>query len=139
GAVFFQDSRLWRGPVQTGPARAGAGMRPAAAWPRVLEDAGSDGVRLHLLGDVVGLPDRQRDDRQRRVFGGAGGELAAVRHEQVPDVVRLAVAVDHTVLGLLAHAVGAEVVRGRVGRRREDARRADRVVEGRTLLVGMVA
>src|SRR5271165_976983 len=57
----------------------------------------SDGVRLHLVRDIVRLTDRKRHDRQGRVFGAAGGELAAVRDEQVPDVVRLAPLVHHAV------------------------------------------
>ena len=47
----------------------------------------SDLLLPHLVGDIVRLPDGQRHDRQRRVLGAAGGELAAVGDEQVLDVV----------------------------------------------------
>ena len=50
----------------------------------------SDILLPHFVSDVFRLPDRQRHDRQRRVLGAAGGELAAVGDEQVLDVVRLA-------------------------------------------------
>ena len=73
-------------------------------------------------GDVVGLPDGERDDGQRRVLRRAGGELAAVGDEEVRDVVALPAPVDHPVARVLAHPVGAEVVRRRIGRRREGAR-----------------
>ena len=59
----------------------------------------SDVARRHFPGDVVSLPDRQGDDGQRRVFRSPGGELAAVRHEQVRHVMRPPVAVDHAILG----------------------------------------
>ena len=45
----------------------------SAGWFRVL-----DIIFPHLLGNVVGLTDRQGNDRQGRIFTGAGGELAAV-------------------------------------------------------------
>ena len=99
----------------------------------------SDVLRAHLLGDVVGLADGQRHDGQRRVLRAAGRELAAVGDEQVLDVVRLAPFVDHAVARLLAHPVGAEIVRRGIGRRREGTRRADRLIERLARLVGMVA
>src|SRR3954468_8147043 len=37
---------------------------------------------LHPARNVVRLPDRQRDDGQRRIARGAAGELAAVGDEQ---------------------------------------------------------
>lgn len=46
-------------------------------------------IVLADICSVIGLADRQRHDRQGRIFGGARGELAAVRDEQVLDVVRL--------------------------------------------------
>src|SRR6478672_8578411 len=67
-------------------------------------------LALHGARDVVRLPDRQRHDRQRRIAGGAGGELAAVRDEQVLDVVGLAELVRHTIPRLLAHSVGTQIV-----------------------------
>ncbi len=51
----------------------------------------------------------------------------------------LAPFVDDTVLRLLAHAVGAEIVRRGVGRRGEATRRADGCIKRFALLVGMVA
>src|SRR5574341_94944 len=44
--------------------------------------------RLHLLDDVVGRPDGQRADGQRRVLGRARGEHAAVGDEEVLDFMR---------------------------------------------------
>ena len=64
--------------------------RPLQSLPRAVSSV-SDRVRLHLVGDVVGLTDREGHDRQRRVLGPAGRKLTAVRDEQVRDVERLAV------------------------------------------------
>jgi hypothetical protein len=89
---------------------------------------------LHCAGNVVGLPDGQRNDSQRRVARGAGRELAPVRHEQVLDVVRLTVFVDPDVTRLLAHPVGPEVVSARMGRRRERTNCADCIVDRCALL-----
>jgi hypothetical protein len=47
------------------------------------------------------LPDRERHDGQCRVLGAAGRELAAVRGEQIGDIVGLAVLVANAVLRLL--------------------------------------
>src|SRR5690348_3632088 len=77
----------------------------------------SDFVLAHLIGDVVRLADGQGDDGQRGILRGPGGELAAVGDEQVLDVVGLAMLVHHAVAGLLRHAVGAEIVGGRIWRR----------------------
>ena len=101
--------------------------------------SGSDFLALHRAGDVVRLPDRQRDDRQRRIAGRAAGELAAVGDEQVLDVVGLAELVHHAVPRLLAHPVGAEVVRAGIGRRRIGHGGADGLVDRGALLVGVVA
>lgn len=54
----------------------------------------SELVRAHLLGDILGLADRERDDGKRRVAGVVGGELAAIGHEQVVDIVALAPFID---------------------------------------------
>src|SRR5271170_5288181 len=64
-----------------------------ATEPRRIGAAGPPSA-LHLLlaqlvGQVISLADRQRDDRQGRVLGAAGRELTAVGHEEVGDVVRL--------------------------------------------------
>src|ERR1700674_2803307 len=60
-------------------------------------------LALHGGRDVVRLPDGERNDGQRRVAGRAAGELAAVGHEQVLDVVGLAELVHHAIPRLLAH------------------------------------
>jgi hypothetical protein len=51
---------------------------------------GSDRAGRHFAGNVLGLSDRQRHNGQRRIFRRSCGELAAVRYEQVPDIVCLA-------------------------------------------------
>ena len=86
-----------------------APCRPLQSLLRAVSSV-SDRVRLHLVGDVVGLTDREGHDRQRRVLGPAGCELAAVRDEQVLDVVRLAPLVHHAVARIGAHTVRAEIV-----------------------------
>src|SRR5262249_53509756 len=48
--------------------------------------SGSDLLPAHHPGHRVRLADRQGNDGERRVAGGAGGELAAVGDEQVLDV-----------------------------------------------------
>jgi hypothetical protein len=58
-------------------------------------------VSLHLLltqliGQVSGLPDRERHDGQRRVLGAAGRELTAVRDKQIGNVMGLTVLVADT-------------------------------------------
>src|SRR5271165_6977488 len=80
GSSSSRFAPLWPGRRPRGPDRAAA----PPAGPSV-----SDRVRLHLVGDVVGLTDREGHDRQGWVLCPAGGELAAVRDEQVLDVVRL--------------------------------------------------
>ena len=77
----------------------------------------SDCALRHLLRDVIGLPDRQRDDGQCRVLRAAGRELAAVRNEEVRNVMGLPPLVADAVTRIAAHAAGSEVVRRRVGRR----------------------
>src|SRR6476646_9349719 len=67
-------------------------------------------VLAQLVGQVVGLPDRERHDGQRRVLGPAGRELAAVRDEQIGVIVGLAVLVADAVLRLLALAAGTHIV-----------------------------
>ena len=43
----------------------------------------------HLVSNVIGLTNRERDDCQGRIFCCAGCELAAVRNEQVFDIMSL--------------------------------------------------
>ncbi len=57
---------------------------------RISSDQILDALGRHFLGDEIRLADCQCHDGQRRVFRRAGGELAAVGHEQVLDVVSLA-------------------------------------------------
>ena len=63
----------------------------------------------------------------------------AIGDEQVLDVVGLAPLVDHAVLRLLRHAVGAEIVGGGIGRRVVGPLGADRLVDRAALLVGVLA
>jgi choline dehydrogenase-like flavoprotein len=64
-----------------------------------------------LIGQVSGLPDRECHDGQRRVLGAAASELAAVRDEEIGNVVGLAVLVTNAVLRRLAlHEEKARVV-----------------------------
>src|SRR5712671_8009975 len=96
-------------------------------------------LALHRAGDVVRLPDRERHDRQRWIAGGAAGELAAIRDEQVLDVVGLAEFVHHAVPRLLAHPVATQVVGAWIGRRWIGHGGADGLVDGGSLLVGVIA
>src|SRR5262245_45935141 len=99
---------------------------------------------LHLLptqltGQVLSLPDRERHNGQRRVLGPAGRKLAAVRDEQIGDVVGLAILVAHPVLRLLALAAGALVLGAGEWRQLEYLFGAERLVDRRSRLVGVVA
>ena len=69
-----------------------------------------DVLRAHFFGDVIGLTDRQGHDGERWVFRCTGGELAAVGHEQVFDVVALTELIDHAVLRVRALPCRAHVV-----------------------------
>ena len=93
----------------------------------------------HFARDIVGLADGQCHDGERRVLRRPGGELAAIRHEQVLDVVRLTPCVDDTIPGIFTHAVGAEVVGRGIGRRAVDFLGAGRLIDRSTLLEGMFA
>ena len=88
---------------------------------------------------MIGLPDRQRDDCQRWIFRGARRKLTAIGHEKVRHIVRLAPFVDDAIARLLAHAVRPEIVRRRIGGRREGTHRSDGVVKCAALLVGVAA
>src|ERR1700730_8352971 len=77
---------------------------------------------------MISLSDCKRHDRERRIAGRAGGELAAIRYEQIFDIVGLAEFVHDTVLCFRAHPVrahvmGAGIRRGRAWGRRGDDRR----------------
>src|SRR5215469_2794927 len=70
---------------------------------------------LHLLlaqlvGQIFGLPDRQRNDGQSGILSATAGELTAVGDEQIRDVVSLAVFVAHAVPRLFALTAGTHVV-----------------------------
>src|SRR5437660_12920213 len=78
---------------------------------RSVESVNSDGVLAHLLCDVVGLTNGKRDNRQGRVLGAAGRELAAVGYEQILDVVSLAEFVADAIPRILRHPAGAEIMR----------------------------
>ncbi len=95
--------------------------------------APSDLVLAHLLGDTVGLADRQRDDSERGVLGGTGGELVAVGDEQVLDVVGLAVLVHHASRRIGAHPAAAEIVRRGVWRGADGAHGAHHPVHRRAV------
>src|SRR5258706_612471 len=82
--------------MTTSPPNAGSSCRFRA--PFFLSGvAQSDVALVHLVGNVIRLPDRQRDDGERRILRRAGGELAAVRDEKVFHVMGLPVTVAHTV------------------------------------------
>jgi len=93
----------------------------------------SDGARRHLIGDVVGLADRKRNDRQRRVGRSAGAELAPVRDEQVRDLVGLPPFVADSVFGPLTHPATAHVMARGEGRCLVDLLGAERFVDGTAL------
>ena len=54
----------------------------------------------NFASDVISLPDRQRHNSQRRIFGSARGELRPIRDEQVFDIMGLTPFVHHAVLWL---------------------------------------
>src|SRR6266478_9337455 len=99
----------------------------------------SDLLSLHRTCDVVGLSNGKRDNRECRVAGGTSGELASVGDEYVLDVVGLPEFIDHAILRLCAHPVGAEIVSAWIGRRRIGDRRTDRLIDRGALLVGVCA
>src|SRR6267142_3727307 len=55
-----------------------------------------DFLSLHGAGDMIRLPDGKRHDGVRRIAGRAAGKLAAIRDEQILDVVGLAELVHDT-------------------------------------------
>jgi len=70
---------------------------------------------LHILlhtfrRDVIGLSNCQGYNRQRWVLAATGRELAAVRDEQVLDVVALIPFIEHAGLGIIAHPACAHFV-----------------------------
>src|SRR3990170_6116894 len=77
---------------------------------RVQPDASSNLPRVPLLRDVLGRPHRQRENRPRAVLVRLGHEGAAVGHEQVLDVVRLAMAVQDRAGRIVPHPRHAELV-----------------------------
>src|SRR5262249_7190917 len=64
------------------------------------------------FGDVTRAADRKRGDGQRRILFGKSREAASVDHEQVFDVVRLAVGIQYRSLRGGAHAAGSDFVTG---------------------------
>src|SRR5262249_36845085 len=90
--------------------RSGDAKRGEAAerYLRCLE-RDSNLFLAQLIGDVVGLADRQRHDREGWVLRAAGRELAAIGDEEILDVVGLAPLVDDAVAWILRHAIGAEI------------------------------
>jgi len=63
-----------------------------------------------LMGNMVGLSDRQSHNSQRGIFTGAGGELTTVGNEQILDVMGLPPFVANTIAGFLAHAASPEIM-----------------------------
>src|SRR5271156_4948845 len=61
-----------------------------------------------LVDQVLGSPPRQGRDRQRRVLVRAGHEARAIAHEQVLDVMRLAIFIQDRRLGIVAHTHRAQ-------------------------------
>src|SRR6185437_8306692 len=92
-----------------------------------------------FAGDMIGLPDRQSDYSQSRVFATAGSELTTVRDKQILDVVGLSPLVAHAIARLLAHAAGSHVMRRGVGRHRDGLSGADRIVDIGAAFEGIVA
>src|SRR5215510_9354973 len=64
------------------------------------------------FGDVARAANGQRRDRQRRILLGKSGEATAVDHEQILDLMRLAVGVQDGSLRVFAHPAGPDLVAG---------------------------
>src|SRR5690349_13371360 len=76
-----------------------------------LENSSELNIALpHLLGEILRSPPRKRHDAERHVFVWLAHHRRRVAHEQVFDIVRLAVAVQHGSFGILAHARRAGLV-----------------------------
>src|SRR5216683_2962172 len=98
-------------PIDAAPLKGQHRVRVSLIWESPMSHSFGplvlDLLALHRAADVVRMPDRERHDRQRWIAGGAASELAAIRDEQVLDVVGLAEFVHHAIPRLLAHPVGA--------------------------------
>ncbi len=64
----------------------------------------------HLPDDVLSLPQRQGDDRQRGIGRSWGAQGAAVGHEEVGYVMRSTVWVRDSIARVFAHSRRAHVV-----------------------------
>ena len=62
------------------------------------------------VGHVLRCAHGKRQDGHGRVLIAARNEAAAIHHEQVLDVVALVPLVQHALLGIVAHAAGAQLV-----------------------------
>src|SRR5690348_9140126 len=71
----------------------------------------------HLVRQIFRRPPGERHDAQRHVLVRLADHRGRVAHEQVPHLVRLAVAVEHRVLRILAHLDRARLVDDRAARR----------------------
>src|SRR3981189_631052 len=95
----------------------------SAAFKAVL-----DCLSQHAAPPYMPNPDGKRHDGERRIAGRAAGELAAIRDEQILDVVGLAEFVHDTILRFGPHPVGAHVMGTWIGRGRIRHCRANRLV-----------
>jgi hypothetical protein len=53
----------------------------ASRFENQVQQTLSDVALLHLAGNILGLPDCESHDRQRRILGGAGSELTPIGNE----------------------------------------------------------
>ena len=93
---------------------------------------------FHQFSHVIRLPNRQRHNRQRRVLRPTGGEHAAIRDEQIRNIMALAETVDHAVFWLCTHTIGTQIMRGRIGRSRVCLCGTYRILQRHTLFVSVV-
>ena len=70
-------------------------------------------ARAQLARDVLGLSQRERNDRERGIGGSRCAQGTAVRYEQVGHIVGPSIGINNPVTGVFAHARRAHVVRGR--------------------------
>src|SRR5215218_4792326 len=92
----------------------GAGSVASAGHALLGGEPGQDAAVLGFLLYVVGCPEGYRLDGLRRVVAIVRREDPAAHEEKVRHLVRAAVAVDHRLVRIVAHDVGAHFVCGEV-------------------------
>src|SRR5215211_2868107 len=92
----------------------GAGSVASAGHALLDGEPGQDAAVLGFLLYVVGCPEGYRLDGFRRVVAIVRREDPAAHEEKVRHLVRAAVAVDHRLVRIVAHDVGAHFVCGEV-------------------------